>query len=121
VSSLAAHWGEPPQQPPSQALRLGLSYGTVMATAGAGQLAGACGLPSAGRPLLWQAVAKAGWIAGPDLTRHRDELRLPQSTWARIGLPAEHTGALTVPSTLRSSPRAPAGSQDRPRCSVPPL
>ncbi len=100
MSSLAANQGESPQQPQPRALRLGLPYGAVMATGGAGQLAGACGLPGAARPLLWLAVAEAGWIAGRGLVRHRGELRLPPSAWARIGLPAEHTGVLTVPLGL---------------------
>ncbi|MDA8276440.1 MAG: hypothetical protein M0029_13880, partial [Actinomycetota bacterium] len=100
MSSLAAEEGESPQQPPSRALRLGLPYGAVMATGGAGQLAGVCGLPGAARPLLWLAVAEAGGIAGRGLIRHRGELRLPPSAWARIGLPAEHTGVLTVPLGL---------------------
>ena len=100
MSSLAAEHGESPQQPPSRALRLGLPYGAVMATGGAAQLAGACGLPGAARPLLWLAVAEAGWIAGRGLLRHRGELRLPPSAWASIGLPAEHTGVLTVPLGL---------------------
>ena len=100
MSSLAAEHGESPQQPPSRALRLGLPYGAVMATGGAAQLAGACGLPGAARPLLWLAVAEAGWIAGRGLLRHRGELRLPPSAWARIGLPADHTGVLTVPLGL---------------------
>ena len=99
-SLVAAQQGESPQQPQPRALRLGLPYGAVMATGGAGQLAGACGLPGAARPLLWLAVAEAGWIAGRGLLRHRGELRLPPSAWARIGLPAEHTGVLTVPLGL---------------------
>jgi len=71
-----------------------------MATGGAAQLAGACGMPDAVRPLLWLAVVEAGWIAGRCLVRHRGELRLPLSAWVSIGLPAEHTGVLTVPLGL---------------------
>ncbi|MDA8284558.1 MAG: hypothetical protein M0Z42_14965 [Actinomycetota bacterium] len=97
-SPLADQQDEPPRQP--RALRLGLPYGAVMATGGAGQLAGTCGLAGAARPLLWLAVAEAGWIAGRGLIRHRGELRLPPSAWARIGPPAEHAGVLTVPVGL---------------------
>jgi hypothetical protein len=71
-----------------------------MATGGAAQLAGACGLPGAVRPLVWLAVAEAAWIAGWGLIRYRCELRLPLSAWARIGPPVEHTGVLTVPLGL---------------------
>jgi hypothetical protein len=81
-------------------LRHGLPYGAVMATGGAAQLAGACGVPDAMRPLLWLAVVEAGWIAGRGLVRHRGELRLPLSAWVSIGPPAEHTGVLTVPLGL---------------------
>ncbi len=71
-----------------------------MATGGAAQLAGTCGLPDAVRPLVWLAVAEAGWIAARGLVRHRGELRLPLSAWVSIGPPAEHTGVLTVPLGL---------------------
>ena len=97
MSSPATSRFEPAQQPPFRPLRLGLPYGAVMATGGAAQLAGACGLPGATRPLLWLALAEAGWIAGRGLVRHRNDLRLPTSDWAAIGPPSEHTGALTVP------------------------
>ena len=100
MSSPATSRFEPTKQPPFRSLRLGLPFGAVMATGGAAQLAGACGLPGATRPLLWLALAEAGWIAGRGLIRHRDDLRLPTSAWARIGPPAEHTGALTVPLGL---------------------
>jgi len=101
VSSLVATPpGESPQQQAPRALRHGLPYGAVMATGGAAQLAGACGLPDAVRPLLWLAVAEAGWIAARGLVRHRGQLRLPLSSWVGIGPPAEHTGVLTVPLGL---------------------
>ena len=99
-SPVAAQPGESPQQRAPRALRHGLPYGAVMATGGAAQLAGACGLPDAVRPLLWLAVAEAGWIAARGLVRYRGELRLPLSSWVGIGPPAEHTGVLTVPLGL---------------------
>jgi hypothetical protein len=101
VSSLAAAQPDgSPQRRGPWALRYGLPYGAVMAAGGGAQLAGACGLPGAMRPLLWLAVAEAGWIVGRGLVRHRRELRLPLSAWAQIGPPVEHTGVLTVPLGL---------------------
>ena len=99
-SLVAAQPGESPQRRGPRALRHGLPFGAVMATGGAAQLAGACGLPDAVRPLLWLAVAEAGWIAARGLARHRGQLRLPLSDWVGIGPPAEHTGVLTVPLGL---------------------
>lgn len=89
-----------PERPRPRALRHGLAYGAVMATGGAGQLAGIVGLPGAARPLVWLAVGEAAWIAGRGLIRHRRELRLPLSAWAQIGPPVEHAGVLTVPLGL---------------------
>jgi len=99
-SPAAARQDESPERRATPALRHGLPYGAVMATGGAAQLAGACGVPDAMRPLLWLAVVEAGWIAGRGLVRHRGELRLPLSAWVSIGPPAEHTGVLTVPLGL---------------------
>lgn len=99
-SRVAAQPDGSPQRRGPRALRHGLPYGAVMATGGTAQLAGACGLPGAVRPLLWLAVAEATWIAGRGLIRHRRELRLPPSAWAQIGPPVEHTGVLTVPLGL---------------------
>ena len=101
MSSTVAHQrSESLHQGTHRALRHGLPYGAVMATGGAAQLAGACGLPGAVRPLLWLAVVEAEWIAGRGVIGHRRELRLPLSVWTRIGPPAEHTGVLTVPLGL---------------------
>ena len=99
-SSVGQQAGESRHQVTQQALRHGLPYGAVMATGGAAQLARACAVPGAVRPLLWLAVVEAGWIAGRGVIRHRRELRLALSVWTRIGPPAEHTGVLTVPLGL---------------------
>jgi hypothetical protein len=71
-----------------------------MATGGAAQLAGACGLGRVAHPLLWLAVAEAGWIAGRGIIRRRAMPGPPRSAWSRIGAPAEQTGLLTVPLGL---------------------
>ena len=99
-SSVGQPAGESRHQVTQQALRHGLPYGAVMATGGAAQLARACAVPGAVRPLLWLTVVEAGWIAGRGVIRHRRELRLALSVWTRIGPPAEHTGVLTVPLGL---------------------
>lgn len=79
---------------------LGLPYGAVMATGGAAQLAGVCGLGRVAHPLLWLAVAEAGWIAGRGIIRRRAMPGPPRSAWSRIGSPTEQTGLLTVPLGL---------------------
>lgn len=71
-----------------------------MATGGAAELAGACGLPRAVRPLLWLALAEAAWIAGRALLSHRHEPGLLIRSWFSLGLPLEGTGELTVPLGL---------------------
>lgn len=92
---------DPPGGAPApQALRRGLPYGAVMATGAAAQLAGACRLTGAVRPLLWLAVGEALWICGRGMARHRRELRLPISAWLGLGPSGEHTGVLTVPLGL---------------------
>ena len=70
-ASVGQQAGESRHQVTQQALRHGLPYGAVMATGGAAQLARACAVPGAVRPLLWLAVVEAGWIAGRGVIRHR--------------------------------------------------
>lgn len=79
------------------ALRSGLPYGAVMATAGASILAVRCGLHALAAPILILAVAQAIWIGLAGAWRHRNELQGPFSQWTAIGPTSEHSGIHTVP------------------------
>lgn len=79
------------------ALRRGLPYGAVMATAGAAVLAGRCGLPFLVAPLLAVAMAWAVWLLVAGVHRHRHEFSLGWQPWVEIGFADEHSGIHTVP------------------------
>ncbi len=82
------------------ALRRGLPYGAVMATAGASTLAGYCGLPGLVVPLLALAIVEALWLAVAGTLAHLREFALGPRPWLAIGAPSEHTGIHTVPLGL---------------------
>lgn len=82
------------------ALRRGLPYGVVMATAGASTLAGHCGLPALVVPLLGLAILQALGILMIGMWRHRAEFRAGWSAWLAVGPVGEHTGIHTVPLGL---------------------
>lgn len=79
------------------ALRRGLPYGAVMATAGAAVLAGRCGLPILVAPLLAIAAAWALWLLIAGVRVHRCEFALGWRPWFEIGFTDEHSGIHTVP------------------------
>lgn len=79
------------------ALREGLPYGAVMATAGAAAVAGRCGLPRLVVPLLALASAWAVWLVVAGARRHRPEFALGWRPWIEIGFASEHSGIHTVP------------------------
>jgi hypothetical protein len=83
-----------------EALREGLPYGVVMATAGASALAGRCGLPVLVMPLLALAVLQALEIAIIGGFKYRGEFRAGWRAWLAIGPANEHTGIHTVPLGL---------------------
>ena len=82
------------------ALRQGLPFGVVMATAGASVLAGRCGWPALVVPLLGLAIVQAAWLPVAGLLRHRAEFRLGWSAWWTVGPAHEHSGIHTVPLGL---------------------
>lgn len=79
------------------ALRRGLPYGAVMATAGAATLAGDCGLPWLAAPLLALAIAWAVWLLVAGVRSHRGEFALGWQPWFEVGFAGEHSGVHTVP------------------------
>ncbi len=82
------------------ALRQGLPFGGVMASAGASVLAGRCGLPALVVPLLGLAIVQAAWLPVAGALRHRAEFRLGWSAWWAVGPAHEHSGIHTVPLGL---------------------
>lgn len=82
------------------ALRRGLPFGVVMATAAASVLAGQCGWPSLVVPLLALAIVQAAWLPVAGLLRHRAELHRGWSAWWTVGPAHEHSGIHTVPLGL---------------------
>lgn len=79
------------------ALRRGLPYGAVMATAGAAALAGDCGLPWLTAPLLALAIVWSVWLLVAGVRSHRDEFALGWQPWFEVGFAGEHSGIHTVP------------------------
>lgn len=86
--------------PRCTALRQGLPFGAVMATAGASVLAGRCGLQVLVAPLLMLAVLQTLWLPLAGGWRHRTEFSLGWRAWWAIGPAHEHAGVHTVPLGL---------------------
>ncbi len=82
------------------ALRNGLPFGAVMATAAASALAQRCGLPQLFRPLLGLAILQAGWITAVGIVRHRGDFRAGWRAWWALGPVHEHSGIHTIPLGL---------------------
>lgn len=82
------------------ALRRGLPYGLVMATAGTSTVAGQWGLQTLAMALLGLAILQALWVLINGIWRHRSEFRLDCSAWWAIGPAHEHTGVHTIPLGL---------------------
>lgn len=84
----------------AEALRGGLPFGAVMATAGASALAGRCALVPLVRPLLGLAILQAGWVTARAVARWGADSPLRwRSRWA-LGPAHEHSGFHTVPLGL---------------------
>lgn len=82
----------------SMALRQGLPYGVVMATAGASTVASAWSeLRFLSTPLLALAIAQAVWILLSGAWQYRADFRLGCSAWLVLGPTHEHSGIHTVP------------------------
>lgn len=81
----------------SMALRQGLPYGSVMATAGAAAVASACGLHLVSLSLLGLAIVQAAWIVLFGVWRYRGDFRLGWPAWLALGPSHEHSGIHTVP------------------------
>lgn len=79
------------------ALRRGLPYGAVMATAGAAILARDCGLPFLTAPLLAIAIVWAIALLIAGVRRHRSDFALGWQPWFEVGFADEHSGIHTVP------------------------
>lgn len=81
----------------SMALRRGLPYGAVMATAGASAVAGACGWHFWSAPLLLLAIVQAAWIPLYGTWRYRADFRFGWPAWLMLGPAHEHAGIHTLP------------------------
>lgn len=86
--------------PRCTALREGLPFGAVMATAGASVMARYCGLQDLVSPLLALAVLQVLWSLLAGAWRHRTEFSLGWRAWWAIGPAHEHAGVHTVPLGL---------------------
>lgn len=86
--------------PRCTALREGLPFGAVMATAGASVMARYCGLQDLVSPLLALAVLQVLWSLLAGAWRHRTEFSMGWRAWWAIGPAHEHTGVHTVPLGL---------------------
>lgn len=95
ASPVRAHFGQR-----AAALRAGLPFGAVMATAGASALAGQCGVAPLTRPLLSLAILQALWVSIRGIARHRTEFRIGWRAWWAVGPAHEHSGVHTVPLGL---------------------
>ncbi len=82
------------------AVRGGLPFGVVMATAGASALARQCGAAPLMRPLLGLAILQAGWVTARSIAHRSAELRLGGHSWWSLGPAQEHSGFHTVPLGL---------------------
>lgn len=91
---------KPNEQSTVTALRCGLPYGVVMATAGAARLDGIVGWPGLAAGLLAVAILQAGWVLVAGSWRYRREFSYGWPAWLAIGPPGEHAGIHTVPLGL---------------------
>lgn len=87
-------------RPRALALRCGLPFGVVMATAGASVLAGRCGAHALAKPLLALAFLQAVWLPLAGAWRRRAEFHLGWRAWWMIGPHHEHAGIHTIPLGL---------------------
>ncbi len=82
------------------ALRGGLPFGAVMATAGASAVAGRCGMAPLAQPLLGLAILQAGWVTARGVARCSREFPVRwRSRWT-LGPAREHCGFHTIPLGL---------------------
>ncbi len=82
------------------ALRGGLPFGAIMATAGVSALAGRCGVAPLMRPLLGLAIVQAVWTSVRSIGVHRAQSRFVWRAWWTVGPAHEHCGVHTVPLGL---------------------